>query len=67
MRPRHYTAENAACLRSSDSTARGFNEAAALHRGKRTPHDTERDGIMRASMRPRHYTAENRIRPSSGI
>ena len=34
MRPRHYTAENSRmrCRRSPTST--GFNEAAALHRGK---------------------------------
>ena len=34
MRPRHYTAENAASLAGADAAASGFNEAAALHRGK---------------------------------
>ena len=35
MRPRHYTAENGKRRRSEKPGPQGFNEAAALHRGKR--------------------------------
>ena len=36
-----------------------FNEAAALHRGKRRYLDGAAREHQPASMRPRHYTAEN--------
>ena len=36
MRPRHYTAENGGRIRRSCRLSSRFNEAAALHRGKRT-------------------------------
>ena len=36
MRPRHYTAENAHELALPVAQPSGFNEAAALHRGKLT-------------------------------
>ena len=58
MRPRHYTAENALTAAWQQRKRAGFNEAAALHRGKRP--SAVPDGVEDvASMRPRHYTAEN--------
>ena len=59
MRPRHYTAENSASGRRFSRGCAGFNEAAALHRGKRGAADAVALPARRASMRPRHYTAEN--------
>ena len=44
MRPRHYTAENAVTHQLDDRPSLGFNEAAALHRGK---HD---DASYRAAL-----------------
>ena len=35
MRPRHYTAENGRRMRGAARDQSRFNEAAALHRGKR--------------------------------
>ena len=61
MRPRHHTAGNLRHPRSSESTTVGFNEAAALHRGKhcQRPGPRHQQQEQAASMRPRHYTAGN--------
>ena len=59
MRPRHYTAENGRCRGPDSCRQASFNEAAALHRGKRRRPIPPIRPAVGASMRPRHYTAEN--------
>ena len=59
MRPRHYTAENIVEPCQWHASPSGFNEAAALHRGKLGWLDAMVKAGQVASMRPRHYTAEN--------
>ena len=59
MRPRHYTAENVSTSAPHVGLSGGFNEAAALHRGKHLEIPDVAVDRLRASMRPRHYTAEN--------
>ena len=59
MRPRHYTAENDLVRAVHAMVEAGFNEAAALHRGKPWMNMSMSPMTDSASMRPRHYTAEN--------
>ena len=59
MRPRHYTAENITGGVPTTQRIMGFNEAAALHRGKLPQRGGATIDVHSASMRPRHYTAEN--------
>ena len=59
MRPRHYAAENHCVRESAQCLKRGFNEAAALRRGKRVARRARHHLGDAASMRPRHYAAEN--------
>ena len=58
MRPRLFTAENGCMPSASHSAMSGFNEAAALHRGKREAELAAKRRRL-ASMRPRLFTAEN--------
>ncbi len=59
MRPRLFTAENLAAVRQPHLAVRGFNEAAALHRGKPRLDRRLQGRSPAASMRPRLFTAEN--------
>src|SRR5581483_11929438 len=58
MRPQLFTAENLAFPRIGRSSIAGFNEAAALHCGKRR-NKSFCKLYNSASMRPQLFTAEN--------
>ena len=51
MRPRLFTAEDAPRSISRSSTRNSFNEAAAIHRGRRTP--DKRLQALRLTKQPR--------------
>ncbi len=59
MRPQLFTAENMSAARSRTSNYKCFNEAAALHCGKRGRTRPRQSVRHRASMRPQLFTAEN--------
>ena len=60
MRPPHYTGENLLAAWQRLAALRCFNEAPALHGGKRRCRTAAR-AASRASMRPPHYTGENGV------
>ncbi len=60
MRPRRFAAENFERWKRENAAYLGFNEAAAIRRGKR---EVEGEGAVSgsASMRPRRFAAENKF------
>ena len=62
MRPPHYTGENVKAVMNMIVADDGFNEAPALHGGKRQADACQADACQ-ASMRPPHYTGENASTP----
>ena len=59
MRPRVFPAEDPGLSVRASFRVSGFNEAAGIPRGRRTPRAWERKAAQSASMRPRVFPAED--------